>query len=168
MALNADYYIKKLNLLAHPEGGYYRETYRSEELIPHKALPDRFPAERNFSTGIYFLLEKQHFSAFHKIKSDEMWHFYAGDPLEVIAINALGELTITTIGNNLEQQQWLQHVVLANTYFASRVKQGGSFALAGCTVAPGFDLQDFEMVSRQTLTSLYPQHASIIAQLTRF
>ncbi len=162
------YYINHLNLQNHPEGGYYRENYRSKELIPANALPARFKKERCFGTAIYFLLEKNNFSAFHKIKSDELWHFYAGHTLEVIEISDSGELKITPVGNNLQKGEVFQYMVTANSWFGSRVKSGGEYSLVGCTVSPGFDFADFEMASKAALEKAYPQHKAIINELTRF
>jgi uncharacterized protein len=159
--------VKKLGLLPHPEGGYYREVYRSTEIIPENALPQRFGGDRNFGTSIYFLIEKNNFSAFHKIKSDETWHFYAGDALEVVEINAQGILTSTLVGNNLEAGEIFQYTVNANTWFGSRVTKGGSFSLVGCTVAPGFDFTDFELGQRDLLIREFPSHTKIIEEMTR-
>ncbi len=161
--MKASYFIEHLQLLPHPEGGYYKETYRSKETI----LFSGFSGERNFSTAIYFLLEENNFSAFHKINSDELWHFYAGDALEVIEITLSGELKLTAIGNDLENGEQLQYVVPANTWFASRVKKGGKFSLVGCTVAPGFDFKDFEMAKRDELVRSFPNHKEVIEKLTR-
>jgi len=165
--MKAEDYIKKLGLLPHPEGGYYKETYRSVEAIPHQALPPGFKGARNFSTAIYFLLPGNNFSALHRIQSDEIWHFYAGDPLEVIEISKNGTLKITEIGNDPDAGQHLQYVVSAETWFGSRVKKGGSFSLVGCTVSPGFDFEDFEMAEREQLTRLFPQHSEIVREMTR-
>jgi predicted cupin superfamily sugar epimerase len=164
--MDANAYVSHLQLKAHPEGGFYREVYRSEELIPITGLPPRFSGKRNFATAIYFLLEENNFSAFHKIKSDETWHFYAGNSLEVIEINDAGELFIHNIGNNLLAGDVFQYTVKAGHWFASRVKAGGKFSLVGCTVAPGFDFEDFEMPNRRTLLDQYPQHKDIITALT--
>lgn len=161
MTHDAQTYIRSLQLLPHPEGGYYRETYRSASTLATAN------GERNVSTGIYFLLEAGNFSAFHRIRSDEMWHFYAGDVLEVIEIDAAGKLTVTAVGNTVEHGAVFQYVVKAGNWFASRVKAGGAFSLVGCTVAPGFDFADFEMPSRETLLHLFPQHAEMITALTR-
>jgi hypothetical protein len=154
--------IRQLQLLPHPEGGYYRETYRSDVSV------DVNGKKRNFCTGIYFLLEKNNFSALHRIKSDELWHFYAGDPLEVIEIDTSGNLTITTLGE--KDQANFQYCVKAGNWFGSRVKSGAATvgSLVGCTVSPGFDFEDFEMASAQKLTSEFPQHSQIIKSLTRF
>ena len=159
--------VKHLQLLPHPEGGFYKEVYRSSETIAQTALPQRFPGERCFATSIYFLIEKNNFSALHKIKSDETWHFYAGDALEVIEIDEAGKLTSTSVGNKLENGEVFQYTVKANTWFGSRVKAGGNFSLVGCTVAPGFDFEDFEMAQRNELVSQFPQHKVVIEEMTR-
>lgn len=119
------------------------------------------------NTRPFFLIEQPNFSALHKIKSDETWHFYAGDALEVIEIDATGNLTTTLVGNKSDQGEVFQYTVKANTWFGSRVKQGGAFSLAGCTVAPGFDFRDFEMGKREDLLRLFPQHRGRIEQLAR-
>jgi predicted cupin superfamily sugar epimerase len=122
---------------------------------------------RAASTGIYFLLEHGNFSAFHRIASDEMWHFYAGDALEVLELLETGELVTTLLGMTLAKGETFQHVVKANTWFASRVVEGGAFALVGCTVAPGFDFSDFQLADRVELSRQYPIHREVIATLTR-
>jgi predicted cupin superfamily sugar epimerase len=159
--------VKELDLLPHPEGGYYKETYRSEEKIPQSYLSPNFNGDRNMATGIYFLIEKGNFSALHKIKSDETWHFYYGDALEVIEIDATGNLNITKIGSTILKGETFQYTVKANTWFGSRVGENGIFSLVGCTVYPGFDFNDFELANRQSLSELFPQHKKIITELTR-
>jgi hypothetical protein len=154
--MNVKHLIQTLELLPHPEGGYYKETYRSKGKI------NTFQGERNYSTAIYFLLEKGNFSAFHKIKSDELWHFYSGDVLEIIEITQEGKLIITKLGPDN-----FQYCVPAGHWFGSRVKEGGTFSLVGCTVAPGFDFLDFEMAVRDTILKEFPQHSGIIKELTR-
>ena len=165
--MTVDTLVKELDLLPHPEGGYYKETYRSEGKITQACLSSDFSGERNMATGIYFLIEKGNFSALHKIKSDETWHFYYGDALEVIEINEQGKLTITQIGSNILQGNTFQYTVKANTWFGSRVNSNGQFSLVGCTVYPGFDFNDFELANRQDLIQLFPQHQNIIVELTR-
>lgn len=157
-------YINQLDLSPHPEGGFYKETYRSTQ--EYLFSPD-FHGLRNVSTAIYFMLLENNFSAFHKIKSDETWHFYAGDALEVIELSESKGLSITLLGNQLDQNSTFQHTVYANTWFASRVKSGGTFSLVGCTVAPGFDFNDFVMADRAELIKLFPQHQVLIESLTR-
>ncbi|MGR3811231.1 cupin domain-containing protein [Jiulongibacter sp. NS-SX5] len=161
----AAYWIEKLHLNPHPEGGYFSETYRSELTV--KTDDFGMPGKRNFATGIYFLMEKQNFSAFHRIKSDEMWHFYAGDPLEVFFIDSQGAVQRILLGNNPENGEVFQAVVPAGVWFGSRPVAGGSYSLVGCTVSPGFDFQDFEMAKRATLKAQYPEHQRIIEELTR-
>lgn len=165
--MTVDTLVKELNLLPHPEGGYYKETYRSEGKITQTCLTPNFKGDRNMATGIYFLIEKGNFSALHKIKSDETWHFYYGDALEVIEINELGNLTITKIGSDILKGETFQYTVKANTWFGSRVSGAGNFSLVGCTVYPGFDFNDFELANRQDLMQLFSQHKNIITELTR-
>ena len=163
----ATYWIEKYNLLPHPEGGYYAETYRSSESVDKGALPERFTGNRSFSTGIYFLLGKENFSAFHRIKSDEMWHFYAGEGLDIFVIYPeSGQLEIIKLGSNPDNGETFQAVVPAGTWFGSRPAAGSDYCLVGCTVAPGFDFEDFEMADREILTDLFPQHKKMIQELT--
>lgn len=167
MIKSAQYWIDKLNLIAHPEGGYYRETYRSELSIPREALPPEFNGPRLVSTAIYFLLDGKDFSAFHRLRSDELWHFYSGSPITVHVIEPDGGYSEIQLGNDPDAGAVLQAVVKAGRWFASRVGDPGSFALAGCTVAPGFDFADLELGKRAELVRLYPQHRNLIESLTR-
>jgi len=162
----AQFYINAYNMQAHPEGGYFAETYRSSEKIPHDALPSRFKGERSFSTGIYFLLESHHISALHRIESDEMWHFYAGCPLNVYVIDNQGNLAIIRLGNNPENGEVFQAVVPAGMWFGSKPAEPNSYSLVGCTVAPGFDFEDFEMKNRAELLTMFPQHREVVEMLT--
>ena len=162
-----EHLIKTLDLQPHPEGGYFKETYRSSGVISKACLPDVFESDRQYSTGIYYLLTSGDFSAFHKIKQDEMWHFYKGDVLELTMISEQGQLTTVQIGNDILKGQHPQFVVPKNYWFAARVLKPEGFALLGCTVAPGFDFQDFVLASRKSLTQTFPQHSLIINALTR-
>jgi uncharacterized protein len=159
--------IQQYQLQPHPEGGWYQETYKSSELISATALPERFAGARVFSTAIYFLLEQGNFSAFHRIKSDECWHFYAGDPLLVYVLQPDGKLDIISLGNEISTGQLFQYVVPANCWFASRPAPGSSFSFVGCTVAPGFDFADFELADASALSAMYPQQESTIKELCR-
>ena len=159
--------IQQFAMQQHPEGGWYKETYKSTELLPVKALPQRFNGDRSFSTAIYFLLEQGNFSAFHKIKSDECWHFYTGEPLVVYVINQQGALNIIELGNDINNGHVFQYVVPANCWFASRPAAESNFCFVGCTVAPGFDFEDFELADADELSKLYPQHRDIIHELCR-
>jgi uncharacterized protein len=150
---DGQYWIEHLGLSPHPEGGYYRVTYKSELMI----------ANRSASTAIYFLLHGRDFSAFHRIASDELWHFYAGSALVVYVIDPDGSYSELHLGND----GVFQGVVKAGCWFASRLKDAASFALVGCTVAPGFDFADFELAARSELVHAYPQHQRLIEELTR-
>ncbi len=160
--MNAQYYIEKLNLTAHPEGGYFKEVYRSDEAVSKQALPERYSGDRNFSTGIYFLLSGKEFSAFHKIESDETWHFYAGASMTLMMIDEQGNYAEKVIGNNLEQGELLQYTIKRHTWFASKVNDENSFSLLGCTVAPGFDFADFVLAEKDLLLNRFPQHETVI------
>ena len=160
-------WIEKLQLAPHPEGGYFRQTYKSEVVIAREALPAGFSGARAASTAIYFLLDGQNFSAFHRLQSDELWHFYAGAPLCVHLLDPAGNYSRIILGSDPDSGEVLQAVVPAGNWFGSHVAGWSSFALVGCTVAPGFDFQDFEMGNRRDLGARYPQHHDLIARLTR-
>jgi len=165
--MNAAYYIQHLQLLPHPEGGFFKETYRASESIPTDVLPLRFAGALNYSTAIYYLLQEGDFSAFHRIQSDECWHFYAGEPLLIHVIEEDGRYYCITLGDDIAAGETFQYVVPATAWFASEPAPGSAFTLAGCTVAPGFDFNDFEMADRETILAAYPQHSDIINRLTR-
>jgi uncharacterized protein len=167
MAKTAQYWIDKLNLIAHPEGGYYCETYRSQLSIAKEALPPEFTGPRLVSTAIYFLLEGENFSGFHRLRSDELWHFHTGGSITVHVIDPDGGHSDIQLGDNPDAGEVFQAVVKAGCWFASRVQDPKTFALAGCTVAPGFDFADFEMGKRSELVTLYPQHRKLIEHWTR-
>ncbi|WP_119078723.1 cupin domain-containing protein [Chitinophaga alhagiae] len=167
MKTTAEHWRKNLQLTQHVEGGSFRETYRSPLTIEREALPEGFAGARNASTGIYFLLEDGDFSAFHRIAADEMWHFYDGQPLHIYEIKPNGSLHVHRLGRDIAQGEQLQLVIPAGSWFASSVEETGGFALVGCTVAPGFDFADFELAERGALCRLFPQHAGLIALLTR-
>ena len=159
--------IKRYGLGSHPEGGWYKQTYKCNEQITADSLPERFGANRAFSTAIYFLLGKENFSAFHRIKSDECWHFYAGDPLLIYIIEQTGELRIISLGSDHEKGESFQYVVPANCWFASRPAPKSEYCFVGCTVSPGFEFDDFELADITELSVMYPQHKSIIIELCR-
>ena len=164
---DANYWIAQLNLAPHPEGGWYRQTYRSGVTIAQSALPPEFNGPRAASTAIYFLLDGKNFSAFHRLHSDELWHFHAGSALVVHVIDPNGRYSEILLGTDPDAGEAFQGVVKAGSWFASRVKDGKSFALVSCTVAPGFDFADFELASRAQLSGLFPEHRALIEQLTR-
>ncbi|MBC8756182.1 cupin domain-containing protein [Kordia sp. YSTF-M3] len=159
--------VKSLELLPHPEGGFYKEVYRSEKLLSKETLPDDFSGDRSYCTSIYFVLTSENFSAFHRIKQDEIWHFYGGSTLSVHVIDSQGNYTEHKVGMDFSQGEQPQLVVPAGCWFASSVAKEDSYAFVGCTVAPGFDFDDFELAKRSELTALYPKHENIIHRLTR-
>lgn len=156
--------VRSLNLKPHPEGGFYAETYRSAE--KHEGDSGDFPAGRNISTGIYYLLGSDDFSCFHRIKSDEMWHHYEGSPVTIHVIHVDGLYESLHLGKEVKKDQKPQLVVPAYAWFGVTVDKPGSYALCGCTVAPGFDFTDFEMANRYQMIQAFPEHADIIRQLT--
>jgi predicted cupin superfamily sugar epimerase len=158
--------IQRLGLKPHPEGGYYTETYRAPESIPAPALPSRYSGERALSTAIYYLLTPGTFSSLHRLQSDEIFHFYLGDPVDMLRLKPDGSSVTLTLGADLANGELPQVVVPAGDWQGARLKPGGRFALLGCTVAPGFDFTDFETGKRDALLSLYPSHTALITTLT--
>ncbi|HPE56166.1 MAG TPA: cupin domain-containing protein [Bacteroidales bacterium] len=165
MTQSAEYWIQHLKLKKHPEGGYFKEVYRSNEVINIKGLPDRYTSFRNISTSIYFLLKSDEFSAFHRLKSDETWHFYLGSSLVLYIIDHSGKMRKLVLGNQPGDSN-LQFTIPRGYWFAAKVESPGSYALMGCTVAPGFDFEDFELGKRSELITRYPQYKSLIDELT--
>lgn len=205
---DAKYWIEKLRLEPHPEGGYFRQTYKSELRISPVDLPHSgctgaqsnysesshskiangtisergtlgFGGTRAASTAICFLLEGENFSAFHRLRSDEVWHFYMGSPVAVHVIDPAGQYSSILLGNDAEAGQVFQAVVRAGWWFGSEIAESSrvsenrpsepnaSYALVGCTVAPGFEFEDFELAQRAELEAKYPEHWGIIRRLTR-
>src|SRR5579863_10223640 len=167
MKKDAKFWIRKLELGPHPEGGYFRQTYRANLILARESLPQEFTGPRAASTAIYFLLEGENFSAFHRLLSDELWHFYVGGALVVHVIDKDGRYSEVVLGSDPDKGEALQAVVKAGCWFASEVRDRESFALVGCTVAPGFDFEDFEMAKREELVKDYPQNRKLIGRLTR-
>ncbi|MEP7233247.1 MAG: cupin domain-containing protein [Ginsengibacter sp.] len=163
----AQYYIDHLNLQPHPEGGFYTETYRATEQIPGDALPNRFSGERSFSTAIIYLIEQGDHSLFHRIQSDECWHFYAGETLLIHIIENRGNYYCIKLGTDIAAGETFQFVVPATAWFAAEPAPKSSFSLAGCTVAPGFDFADFEIADWAKLLASFPQHNAIINRIGR-
>ena len=161
------YWVEKLKLKPHPEGGFYREIYRSDEIIPQSALPGRFSGDRSFSTSIYFLLDKDNFSAFHRIKQDEIWHFYEGVSLTLHILDPKDGYLTEKLGKNIEEGENFQVIVKAGCYFAAEINDKKAFTLAGCTVAPGFDFADFKMSDAKRLRELFPLYEEVIKKFTR-
>ena len=164
--LLAEELINTLGLAPHPEGGWFRETYRATEKVPGTVLPGRFSGDRSFCTAIYYLLEKGDISAFHRIKSDELWHFHTGTVLTVHLFSQEGDYRALPLGADLAAGASFQVVVPGGCWFGAEVTGGGDFSLVGCTVAPGFDFVDFEMANRESLLLQFPAHEDLIRRLT--
>lgn len=163
--MNIEILIKQLGLTKHPEGGWYRETYRCSETTTAAALPERFSGDRAFSTAIYYLLGKNDVSALHRIKSDEIWHFYEGTALTVHLFTPHGEHRALKLGSDLVSGEIYQAVVPAGCWFGAEVTGAGNYSLVGCTVAPGFDFADFEMGNYELLLKQFSEHTEIIRRL---
>ena len=159
--MNGKEIVERLGLQVHPEGGFYKETYRSNQTI--ETDKNVF---RNISTAIYFLLENENKSLFHRIKSDELWFFHQGEALEIVFIKE-GVLNTIILGNNLENGEMVQATIPANTWFASRVKNLNGYSLVSCTVAPGFDFADFELAKREDLINEFPNLKETIEKFTK-
>jgi uncharacterized protein len=150
---------KKLGLEKHPEGGYFKQTYRSDTTVNVKG----FEVPRNIATAIYYMLIGKEFSAFHRIKSDEIWHHYAGATVTLYAIGSDGKLSRIKIGKGGSPQV----VIKAGTWFAAALDGKSSYSLLGCTMSPGFDYSNWELGKRRDLVGMYPQHKKIIERYTK-
>jgi predicted cupin superfamily sugar epimerase len=160
--LNANYLIENLELTKHPEGGYFKEVYRSAENLGQ--LPARFSGERSTATSIYFLLNENDKSHFHKIRSDETWHFYSGSSAIIHMINKNGEYSKVVVGPNISEGEVFQFTIPYSVWFAAELVEKSSFGLFGCTVAPGFDFQDFELARADELKKLCPVEKDLIVK----
>ena len=149
------------------EGGFYAESYRSDEKLAGRDLPARYLDERCFGTAIYFLLTDGTFSALHRLRSDEIYHFYLGDPVDALLLRENGSGEIVTMGTDFDRGMRPQMAAPRGTWQGSRLKPGGTFALLGTTVAPGFEFTDCEMANREALMAKYPKFSEMIQQLTR-
>lgn len=164
---SAEELIRHLGLAPHPkEGGYFRETYRAGESLPASALPPRYQGSRSASTAIYYLLTPDTYSALHRLQSDEVFHFYLGDPIRMLQLDPDGTGRTIVLGQDVVHGQQVQVVAPRGVWQGSRLEPSGAFALLGCTVAPGFDYIDYEAGDRQTLLRQYPTFTDMIRQLT--
>ena len=167
MTTAAKDWVESLGLDPHPEGGYFKETYRAAEVLTPENLPERFGSARSVATSIYYLLEAYDFSALHRIRSDEIWHFHDGQALSIEAISPSGERFTWRLGLDVSSGERPMAVVPAGYWFGARLVEQRGFALVGCTVAPGFDFEDFEMADRAELEALFGEHKPWIRELTR-
>jgi predicted cupin superfamily sugar epimerase len=163
---SASYWINTLGLKKHPEGGYYRETYRSDAIIDTCCLGNSYEGSRAVSTAIFFLLVGKDFSALHRIKSDEIWHFYLGTSMALHIFCADEEYEKIILGTRPEKGESFQAIVRAGAWFGATLNDPSAYSLVGCTVAPGFDFRDFEMGRRDELIRLYPKYKTVIEMLT--
>ncbi|HVP38614.1 MAG TPA: cupin domain-containing protein [Candidatus Saccharimonadales bacterium] len=160
-------WIERLRLERHPEGGWFRETYRSPERLEEPGAPGTGGGPRALASAIYFLLDGADFSAFHRLRSDELWHFHAGSAVLLVAIDEAGRLRSFTLGCDAERGETPQVRIKAGWWYAARLEDPESYALAGCTVSPGFEFADWELARREELEAQFPQHARVIGELTR-
>lgn len=161
---SAEEWAKALQLLPHPEGGWYRETWRAKENIPHGALPSGFGGERSAGTCIYFLLRGGFPSRLHRIASDEIWHWYHGAPLSVHVLCDDGNYHELRLGSEPSAGQSFQAIVPAGAWFGAESQ--GDWSLCGCTVSPGFDFADFELGGKDDLLARFPSHRDLVDRLT--
>jgi len=165
--MTADQIIALLNLAPHPkEGGYFRETYRSSETVSEKTLPRQYKGIRSFATAIYYLLTPETFSAIHRLQSDEIFHFYLGDPVEMLQLWPDGTGRILVLGSDLLKKMQPQVVVPRGVWQGARLYKNGRFALLGATVSPGFEFADYESGKRHELVASYPRFQDVITALT--
>lgn len=162
--MNLENLIRKLDLIPHPEGGFFKEVYRSNELVDE--ISDRFGGARNISTSIYFLLKSGDKSYFHKIKSDETWHFYAGSAVKIHMITSEGDYSFALVGSDIFGNEQFQFTVQKEVWFAAEILDKESYGLFGCTVAPGFDFADFKLATANELTRICPKQEQLISAFT--
>ena len=159
-------WIQQLGLTAHPEGGYFKETYQSPDVIARSGLPKRYPGERVCSTAIYFLLPGDQISKFHRLRCDEVWCYHLGDALTIYLLEHDATLQKIVLGPDIDNGEQPQIIVKHGVWFGAKVHHKDSYTLVSCITAPGFDFEDFELAERQTLLHSYPQHKKIIEMLT--
>lgn len=162
---DANYYVTKLGLEPHPEGGFYKRTFESAERTSDQELSVEFEGKRKLYTSIYFLLGSNDISHLHRLKSDELWYYHAGSPLTISVINENGHYKESKLGINLDEGETPQVLVPKNSIFGSSVRDEDTFSLVGCMVSPGFEFQDFELFTQEELLSKYPQHKEVIMKL---
>ncbi|MBV7504456.1 cupin domain-containing protein [Bacillus sp. sid0103] len=158
-------WVSKLGLNPHPEGGYYKSTFVSDELVTDKELSVNFEGERKLYTSIYFLLPSEEVSHFHRLKSDELWYFHGGSSLTIHVIHENGEYEELKLGLDLDKGEVPQIIVKTNSIFGSSVMEKDTWSLVGCMVSPGFEFRDFELFTQDELLGKYPQHQEIIMKL---
>jgi len=164
--VTAEELIEKLGLRPHKEGGYFAEVYRAPEKLAADALPPGYSGARSLSTAIYYLLTPDTFSRMHRLRSDELFHFYLGDPVEFLLLGPGGKGTLPVVGTDIPKGQLPMLVVCRGTWQGARLLKGGKFALLGTTMAPGFEYDDFEQGRRPELVAAFPAFKKKIEELT--
>lgn len=168
MRPTAEQIMRALNLEPLPvEGGYFRQTYVAAESVARSALAPRYLGDKPFTTAIYYLLTPDTFSALHRLPTDEVYHFYLGDRVELVELHADGRSSVTYMGSKILEDEVVQHVARAGSWQGSRVVAGGQWALLGTSMSPGYTQEDFELGERQALIAAYPQMREMITALTR-
>lgn len=164
--MKVDVIIRTLGLVPHPEGGYYREIYRSAETVGRESLPERYEGDRHFGSSIIYLLTDDTFSAIHRLKTDEVFLYHLGDPVELLRLYPDGSGDVVALGPAINRGHMLQCVVPRGCWMGLSLATGGAYGLLGTVMAPGFDFSDFEMGNRGKLTAEYPGFAEMISRLT--
>ncbi len=162
--MNALEIVAHFDMAPHPEGGFYKELYRSAGVIPNSALPQGYAGDRCFSTAILFLLRRGEYSRLHRIRQDETWHFYLGGGLRLVSISPQGESREVLLGQELLQGQQVQYTVPGGCWFGATPAPGTDYTLVGCTVAPGFEFADFELGERAGLEQAFPAVRELIRE----
>lgn len=165
--MDAKYWIDKLELSPHEEGGHYKQTFESDFKFSENSLKDSHGEQRSASTLIYYLLESGDFSQFHRLKSDEIWLFHKGQPLNIYELDPRLGLKIHKLGPDIELQQNFQILIPANRWFAAEVAGNNGFTLVSCMVSPGFSYQDFEIADKESLSGSFPGFVKVIEKFTR-
>lgn len=159
--------IKQLELNPHPEGEYYKEIYRSAEKISKEFFPSRYNGARSFSTSIYYMLAGEQISVFHKLESDEIWNFYSGSPLYIHLLDEKNGYKKVKLGNKFLNGELPQYIIPRGTFFAAEVEDKNSYSLIGCTVAPGFEFEDFEFGNANQLIKQFSEQKELILRLSK-
>ena len=166
MSEDAAHWIAALGLQPHPEGGFFRETWRTPGRVAREALPERFPAPRSLGTAIVYLLRAGDRSRLHRLRADEVWHLYDGGPLHLHVLEPGSGYRLLTLGRDAARGETPQCVVPHGAWFGAEPAKGAAFALAGCTVTPGFEYEDFELGERDALLAAFPAHRALVERLT--
>jgi len=164
--IDADYWIEKLSLAPHPEGGYFNETFAATDIINTDNLPRDYEGPRKAYTSIYFLLRSSQISRLHRLKSDELWNYHSGSPITIYIIDPDGNYREKKLGPDSDNFESFQVIIEAGCWFGATVDESDSYSLVGCFVSPGFEFIDFELAEREELIKKYPEHHSIIKKLT--